>query len=249
MIKRFPCSNFKNVVTHDLEFAKINLLVGTSESTSKLMEALSQTKDTIGEYSLADGYQHHNCADFISSEFSKLVGIRSLDATNFTVQWSIHTYCDIRRQLIFLERIKEVNPGVQVAANAIINNYVGFRIRINDCDYDLADLPEEMQRMLSLNMLINMPDDTKRVLFLENPEVGVCPEWQKITSSWIRRHGVFEQYFISTCSPEFLDEFTDVFREGDAAVFTFNNSGAVKRLCNNDVNNSVPNWRLGNLCR
>ena len=65
-------------------------------------------------------------------------------------------------------------------------------------------------------MLINMPMETKKsMLTIDEPENNLHPAWQKVIGNWIQTSENYEQCFISTHSPDFLDVFTEEFKHGN----------------------------------
>jgi len=61
----------------------------------------------------------------------------------------------------------------------------------------------------------------------------------------------FKQCFISTHSPDFLDEFTEDFLSENAAVFVFDPSSktAIRKLDPQELRSDLAEWTLGDLYR
>ena len=84
--------------------------------------------------------------------------------------------------------------------------------------YDLSDVSEGTLKGLILNMLINMCSPNRTLLAIDEPENNLHPAWQKVVGNWIQTTDTFQQCFVSTHSPDFLDVFTEEFKNGKVAV-------------------------------
>ena len=89
------------------------------------------------------------------------------------------------------------------------------------------------------------------MLAMDEPEMNLHPAWQKLMAHEILRGESFKQCFISTHSPDFLDEFTQDFLEGHVNVIVFDPSSKkpLRQLDRNELRGELQNWTLGDLYR
>lgn len=149
-----------------------------------------------------------------------------------------------------LKKMQELIPDLQVADT--VNDYdkLIFKLVYGNEQYELSDVSEGTVKGLILNMLINMPMDTPRTLLaIDEPETNLHPAWQKVVGNWIQTTDTFRQCFISTHSPDFLDVFTEEFRQGKVAVFVFGSNETIKKIQYNDIVDELGDWELGDLYR
>ena len=61
----------------------------------------------------------------------------------------------------------------------------------------------------------------------------------------------FEQCFVSTHSRDFLVVFTEEFKQGNVAVFVFDNNSdnLIKKVLYEDIEDELGEWELGDLYR
>lgn len=99
-------------------------------------------------------------------------------------------------------------------------------------------------------MLINMPMKNSRTLLaIDEPETNLHPAWQKVVGNWIQTADTFNQCFISTHSPDFLDVFTEEFKREKVAVFVFEHDEMIKKIQYRDIVDELGEWELGDLYR
>ena len=90
------------------------------------------------------------------------------------------------------------------------------------------------------------------MLAIDEPEVNLHPAWQNVLAKWLQTSAVFSQCFISTHSSDFLDAFTEGFRNGNVNIFVYDPTGkeSFKPLNRERVNFEIDNgWLLGDLYR
>ena len=157
---------------------------------------------------------------------------------------------DVRWKLEFEKRMRELIPDLKAVDTVDTYHGSGFRIAFYDEEFDLSDVSEGTMRGLMLNFLINMKMDREcSVLAIDDPETGLHPAWQKAVGNWIKTTDTFRQCFISTHSPYLLDVFTDDFKQGNVAVFAFDNdgTGTVRKVKYEEIVDETGDWLLGDL--
>jgi predicted ATPase len=148
--------------------------------------------------------------------------------------------------------MKELIPNLEMADSVNAYEKLIFKMIYEDETYDLSDVSEGTLKGLILNMLINMPQAQNRsVLTIDEPETNLHPAWQKVVGNWLQTSDTFQQCFVSTHSPDFLDVFTEEFKRGKVAVFVFDNNSRnhIKKVKYEDIEDELGNWELGDLYR
>lgn len=174
------------------------------------------------------------------------------DATNFINVFNNYKSQDIMWQKRFEEHLRELIPNLQFADTVSMYDKLLFKIGYDDKQYDLSDISEGTLKGLVLNLLINMPmEKSCSLLAIDEPETNLHPAWQKVIGNWIQTSGNFSQCFISTHSPDFLDSFTEEFKNGNVAVFVFDNQEEenIKKITYDDIADELGEWELGDLYR
>ena len=103
-----------------------------------------------------------------------------------------------------------------------------------------------------LALLIHVPvNNGFSMLAIDEPEMNIHPAWQQILGRWIQYSNNFEQCFISTHSPDFLDTFTEGFKRGDVSVFVFDprEEVLIRKLQYSELKEELQDWELGDLYR
>ena len=92
---------------------------------------------------------------------------------------------------------------------------------------------------------------TVMLLAIDEPEMNLHPAWQKTLANELLRCRSFKQCFVSTHSPDFLDEFTEGFLSGEVAVFVFDpaKKNSIRKLNRAELITDLQNWTLGDLYR
>lgn len=98
-----------------------------------------------------------------------------------------------------------------------------MELKINGCWFPLSEVSDGTIHLLLLLMMLNLTENSSiSMLAIDEPEMNLHPAWQKLLANEIIRCKSFKQCFISTHSPDFLDEFTEDFLSGeDARFFVF----------------------------
>lgn len=212
-------------------------------------------------YDLEDffrGFSVYTSAQFNTKEMRQPADNKSVDsilnseATNFVNVFNKYKAEDIIWKKRFEEKMKELIPNLEVADTVNAYDKLIFKMLYDDKEYDLSDVSEGTLKGLILNMLINMTCNPKRsLLAIDEPETNLHPAWQKVVGNWIQTADTFEQCFVSTHSPDFLDVFTEEFKQGNVAVFVFDNNSdnLIKKVLYEDIEDELGEWELGDLYR
>lgn len=119
--------------------------------------------------------------------------------------------------------------------------------------YRLSDVSDGTIEALIILLIISLSDEQHPTLIaIDEPEVNLHPAWQKILAKWIQTNGNFTQCFISTHSPDFLDEFTENFALGKVNIFVSDISQDVtfKKVRRERIEKEINDgWQLGDLYR
>lgn len=176
--------------------------------------------------------------------------ILNRDASNFTNVFNRYKSEDVLWKTHFENKMRELIPSLQVADTVSAYDKLIFKLVYNDEQYDLSDVSEGTLKGLILNMLINMPTNNKRTLLaIDEPETNLHPAWQKVVGNWMQTSDTFNQCFISTHSPDFLDVFTEEFKSGKVAVFVLDTNGSIRKIKYQAIADELGEWELGDLYR
>lgn len=128
-----------------------------------------------------------------------------------------------------------------------------MRLYFNKSGYMLSEVSDGTIEALVLALLTSMPEEkAPTLLAIDEPEVNLHPAWQAALGKWLQGSGSFKQCFISTHSSDFLDSFTEGFRNGEVNIFTYDPAGrgTFKPLDRERVNGELEKgWLLGDLYR
>jgi len=129
---------------------------------------------------------------------------------------------------------------------------IWMELKINGCYFPLSEISDGTVHLLLLLLMLNLPEHKGiSMLAIDEPEMNLHPAWQKILACEILRCKSFQQCFISTHSPDFLDEFTEDFLSGDVGVFVFDPSSRIpiRKLDRQEMTPELKDWTLGDLYR
>ena len=118
--------------------------------------------------------------------------------------------------------------------------------------FSLSEVSDGTIHLLLLLLLLCLPEeDAVSLLAIDEPEMNLHPVWQKKLATEILYCKGFDQCFISTHSPDFLDEFTKDFLDERVAVFVFNPSkeNLITKLIPEELSQDLKDWTLGDLYR
>lgn len=140
------------------------------------------------------------------------------------------------------ENIQILNAGGKIWMELLMNGH----------SFPLSEVSDGTIHLLVLLLMLNMSEQSGiSLLAIDEPEMNLHPAWQKRLANEILRCRSFKQCFISTHSPDFLDEFTDEFLNGNVAVFVFDPSSkrSIRKLDRKEMLTELDNWTLGDLYR
>lgn len=205
-----------------------------------------------------EGFNVYTSAQFNTKQMRDPVSIKNVDlllnnnATNFINVFNNYKSHNMLWKGTFEKYFKELIPNLQQIDTVSMYDKLLFKLMYGDKQYDLSDISEGTLKGLILNLLINMPmEDHCSLLAIDEPETNLHPAWQKVIGNWIQTSSNFNQCFISTHSPDFLDSFTEEFKCGHVAVFVFDNveQDNIKKITYRDIANELGDWELGDLYR
>ncbi len=205
-----------------------------------------------------EGFNVYTSAQFNTELMRNPVSTKNVDlhlnnsATNFINVFNNYKANDIRWKTDFEEHLRELIPNLKQADTVSLYDKLLFKMMYDDKTYDLSDISEGTLKGLILNLLINMPmEDHCSLLAIDEPETNLHPAWQKVIGTWIQASNNFNQCFISTHSPDFLDAFTEEFKNNKVAVFVFDNFSQenIKKIMYKDIEDELGDWELGDLYR
>lgn len=150
--------------------------------------------------------------------------------------------CKLSRLVSHCEDVNIVNAGGKI----------WMELTINGCNFPLSEVSDGTIHLLLLLMMLNLSEQSGiSLLAIDEPEMNLHPAWQKLLANEILRCQSFKQCFISTHSPDLLDEFTESFLSGDVGVFVFDPSSrqSIRKLDQQELISDLENWTLGDLYR
>ena len=225
-------------------------IYGNTLVRGQIQKLLYQIQDYFSQYSV------YATSRFNTEKMRTPVNVKNLDSTlsydgtNFTNVFNHYKSADIMWKTRFETYMKELIPNLQMVDTVTNYDNLIFKLVYGDEQYDLSDVSEGTLKGLILNMLINMPMENKKsMLAIDEPENNLHPAWQKVIGNWIQTSENYEQCFISTHSPDFLDVFTEEFKYENVAVFVFDNNGTIKKITYADIADELGEWELGDLYR
>lgn len=205
-----------------------------------------------------EGFNVYTSAQFNTKQMRDPVSIKNVDlilnnnATNFINVFNNYKSHDILWKNAFEKYFKELIPNLQQIDTVSMYDKLLFKLVYDNKQYDLSDISEGTLKGLILNLLINMPmEQPCSLLAIDEPETNLHPAWQKVIGNWLQTSDHFNQCFISTHSPDFLDAFTEEFKYNHVAVFVFDNAEQdnIKKIMYKDIANELGDWELGDLYR
>lgn len=225
-------------------------IYGNTLVRGQIQSLLYQIEEYFSQYSVYATSKFNTGKMRAPVSVKNLDSILSYDGANFTNVFNHYKSADIMWKSRFESFMKELIPNLQMVDTVTNYDNLIFKLVYGDEQYDLSDISEGTLKGLILNMLINMPMETKKsMLAIDEPENNLHPAWQKVIGNWIQTSENYEQCFISTHSPDFLDVFTEEFKYENVAVFVFDNNGTIKKITYADIADELGEWELGDLYR
>ena len=235
---------FKDILLNNARIYANTLVRG------QIQNLLYQIEEYFSQYSVYATSKFNTGKMRAPVSVKNLDSILSYDGANFTNVFNHYKSADIMWKSRFESFMKELIPNLQMVDTVTNYDNLIFKLVYGDEQYDLSDISEGTLKGLILNMLINMPMETKKsMLAIDEPENNLHPAWQKVIGNWIQTSENYEQCFISTHSPDFLDVFTEEFKYENVAVFVFDNNGTIKKITYADIADELGEWELGDLYR
>ena len=201
------------------------------------------------------GYQMFSISQFNSEAIRSSVDCRNTDVDlNSSASNFVNVYNNLCEDNAwakeFLGHFKRAIHDIEAIMVKKQFNQITLGLKYDHKQYDLADVSEGTIKMLLLNMIINMHTDTNSsLLAIDEPEINLHPAWQKVAGEWLLCSTKFNQYFISTHSPDFLDTFTEEFKQGNVSILAFSQDSAPRCIRYQDIAEDLGDWELGDLYR
>lgn len=174
------------------------------------------------------------------------------DASNLTSVMNYYQSSDLKWKSEFLNHMTDLMLDLKQVNVVSEYDKLIMKMEYDGGQYDLSDVSDGTVRGLIYNLLINMPlERSIDFLAIDEPETNLHPAWQKVIAQWIMGSGNVGQFMISTHSPDFLDQFTDGFRQGLVRVLIMDNYGKnpVRQVFYDDIREDLGDWTLGDLYR
>lgn len=127
-----------------------------------------------------------------------------------------------------------------------------IEVKMDGIYFPLSELSDGTIHLLLLLLLLNVPKEYGiSMLAVDEPEMNLHPAWQKLLANEIISGQSFKQCFISTHSPDFLDEFTSDFLSDNVGVFIFDMFSRIpiRKLNIEEIRPELSEWTLGDLYR
>lgn len=118
--------------------------------------------------------------------------------------------------------------------------------------FSLAEVSDGTVHLLLILLLLVLPEKKGiSMLAFDEPEMNLHPAWQKLLAKEILQGKSFKQCFISTHSPDFLDEFTEDFLQGNVNIIVFDPASniPVRQLNRDALRQDLTEWTIGDLYR
>ncbi|TCP57724.1 putative ATPase [Tumebacillus sp. BK434] len=199
----------------------------------------------------------YSCASFSHQRVTEPIGITlhqnhlEEDASNLV---NVLGYLDDKYNFLddYTERLQELIPNLKrLKLIHITESKRQLQLVIDSKTYKLSEMSRGTIQAMILTLLLWTPERMS-ILSLDEPEVNLHPAWLKLIAEWTTRSTSAQQYFISTHSPDFLDRFTELYRQGEVALLVCNLDGeqTVTRIMPDKLDSFFEEgWELGDLYR
>ncbi len=116
--------------------------------------------------------------------------------------------------------------------------------------FKLKEMSDGTIKAMLIALLLTTPV-RMTLLTIDEPELNFHPAWLSILANWFKDCRSAEQIILSTHSPDLLDKFTDVVRQGKAALFVAGSpSAGITRIDPAKLDSFFnEGWELGDLYR
>lgn len=154
-----------------------------------------------------------------------------------------------KRYLGILQKLVSGCEDIRVTDTA---GKLWMELKIKGYYFPLSEVSDGTVHLLLLLLMLNLPEyNGISMLAIDEPEMNLHPAWQKLLANEILRCQSFKQCFVSTHSPDFLDEFTSEFLSGEVSVFVFDPISRIplRKLDREEMMSELEGWTLGDLYR
>lgn len=152
----------------------------------------------------------------------------------------------------YLRKLRRLVSGCEDVKIAHAGGKMWMELKMDGCSFPLSEVSDGTIHLLLLLLLLNLSEQNRiSLLAIDEPEMNLHPAWQKQIANEILQCRSYKQCFISTHSPDLLDEFTQDFLRGDVAVFVFDPTSKkkIRRLGGPEIISDLNSWTLGDLYR
>lgn len=153
----------------------------------------------------------------------------------------------------FKQKMKSLIPDLTDIRVVKGLDKIGMQLVRQQGKFLLSEVSDGTIEALLLALLFSMPPgDSPSLLAIDEPEVNLHPAWQKLFARWVQTSGNIAQCFISTHSPDFLDEFTEGFLGGKVNLYVYDPIGknSFRALDRERMEEALEGgWFLGDLYR
>lgn len=174
------------------------------------------------------------------------------DGSNFVNVFNASMSSDSDFKNRYLKMLKRLATKCEDIRIENAGNKIWMEIKIAGLYFPLSEVSDGTIHLLVLLLMLSLSQQNAiSLLAIDEPEMNLHPAWQKQLANEIVRGQGFKQCFISTHSPDFLDEFTDDFLNENVAIFVFDPSSkiAIRKLDPQELRGDLTEWTLGDLYR
>ncbi len=235
----------------NLFFSKMEMF-----STPFIRDNIRQVLDSMRAY--FKSFFSYSCAAFnipairdlqeAQGDGSKL----SKDGSNFVNVFYSITSSDASFKDRYLRTLKRMITKCEDIRIQNAGGKIWMELVMDGCAFPLSEVSDGTIHLLILLLMLNLSEQNAiSLLAVDEPEMNLHPAWQKLLANEILRCQGYKQCFISTHSPDFLDEFTEDFLNENVAVFVFDPSSktAIRNLDPQELRGDLVEWTLGDLYR
>lgn len=244
-----------NVDVYDTVFHQVSSLLDSDEFRIEFYPNFKQTVQTVQEF--FERFHTYSSTEFDLDKVREPQEIElntrflHRDGSNFVNVLSdlysksdfLDEYTQYLRELIpSLEKLKIVN---------VTETKRQLRLTINGETFKLKEMSDGTIKAMLLTLLLWSPNKTT-ILALDEPELNLHPAWLKVISNWVLRSNSNDQIYISSHSPDFLDGFTEMFREEYVGLFVadLREKQTIKPMSPKKLESfMMEGWELGDLYR